>query len=74
MQSRREFAFTGLAALFPLTGTLIAERYYGGASPSDLWAINSITRSVTSMCRELERGRPLSTTGQTASFQTLTIA
>lgn len=55
-------------------GTLIAERYYGGASPSDLWAINSITKSVTSMCGDLERGRPLSTTRQTASFQTLTIA
>ncbi|MGJ7542829.1 serine hydrolase domain-containing protein [Variovorax sp. LT1R16] len=44
---------TGVAALRSLlvvrAGALVAERYYGGATSEDLLAINSMTKSVTSL-------------------------
>lgn len=44
---------TGVGALRSLLvvrkGALVAERYYGGATSEDLLAINSITKSVTSL-------------------------
>jgi CubicO group peptidase (beta-lactamase class C family) len=49
----------GLRSLLVLrNGVLIAERYYGGASASDVLAINSITKSVSSMLvgQALQRG------------------